>query len=880
MPEWLRFWKRSQIDAEVRLELHEFVECETEHNIASGMTPRDARQAALRRMGNTTRIREWFYERYSIPLIEPMWRDVRFAARQLRRAPGFAATAIASLALAIGATTAMFWLLDALSLRQLPVVIAPEALFEVKLVGDGRAGRLTGRNRQLSYPQWRELAGQLTAFRQMLAFGDTRFNVAPRGEVRYVEGLWVSGSYFATLGVKPAIGRLLDDRDDRPGCGYRTAVISYDFWEREFRRSADVLSQTLSIGPERVPIVGVTEKGFFGLEVGRQFAIALPLCTAASERPDHWWLAAVGRLRQDVTLDQARAELDTIMPGVQRRAMPPTYSADMAASYVAMRAVLHEARTGLSPLRQAYERPLSALLAIAGVMLLLASINLANLLLARATAREQEFKIRLAIGGSKARVLQQVLLESLVLAAVSAVIALFVAWLLAGSLLPLISTSVDRIFLDLSIDWRVFGFAAAASLATAVIFGVAPALWAIRRPTPATVRAMDATRLKLSLRRGLVMIQLGLTLTLVFASTLFARSLWKLTGDGLGFRSEQLLVANVFFREDDAPIERRRAIYRDLLTRLQALPDVANVAEAFNPPLGGSFWDTQTTIDGVLSGITNVNQVSDGYFATLGTPLIAGRDFNARDIPGSQPVAIVNESLARRFGSSPLGRSITTTAPGWPDATFEIVGIVADQKYQFLREDSAPILYRASSQQSSLPLTQRYVIRATTTAWRLRPPVSSVLNAVAPTSSVRFAAMDDQVLGAALQERLLARLSVWFSGIALLLAVLGTYGVVSFGVAARRREIGVRIALGATKSSVMSMVFRDAATVLTLGIVTGAVAALAGGKLLGALLYRVDATDLTSLAIAMLLLATMGLAATWIPSARAARLDPAAILRD
>jgi predicted permease len=843
------------------------------------MEPEPARQAAIRRMGSTLRIRESIYEQYSIPIIEPIWRDLRVALRQLRRAPAFATVAIASLALAIGATTAMFWLLDALTLRQLPIVSEPRQLAEIRLSGEGRVGRLTGRNRQFSFPQWRELRQRPSPFSSLLAFGDTRFNLAPRGEVRYVEGLWVSGSYFVTLGVKPAVGRLFDEADDQPGCGYRGAVISHDFWRRELRARDDVLLETLSIGPERVPIIGVAEQGFFGLEVGRQFDVALPLCAAAAERPDHWWLAIVGRLREGSTPEQARVQLAATMPAVQRLATPPGYPPDMAAAYAAMPPVVRDARTGISPLRASYEHPLTALLAIAVVMLLLATVNLANLLLARATAREQEFIVRLAIGGSKLRVLQQVLLESVVIAGAGAALGVIVAQILGRSLLPLISTPADRIFLELSFNWRVFGFAAALTFVTVAIFGLAPALWATRRRRLTLAPTADATRLRLALRRGLVMTQLALTLALVFGATLFVRSFWKLTGDDLGFDSDRLLVANVFFRAEDHPPLRRPVIYMDLVARLQALPEVASVAEAFNPPLGGSFWDTQIRIEGVASGLANVNQVSAGYFATLGTPMVAGRDFNATDIAGSQPVAIINQSLARRYAGSPVGRSITTLAPGSPDQTFEIIGVVADQKYQVLREASAPILYRASSQQPSWPLTQRYIIRATTTAAHLQPVVGAVLNDVSPTSSVRFARMDDQVVGAALQERLLARISIWFGSVALLLAVLGTYGVVSFGVAARRREIGVRMALGATKAHVVTMILRDAIVVLSLGTAAGMLVALIGASYLDTLLYRIATSDSVSLAIAALLLAATALMASWIPAMRASRLDPAVVLR-
>ena len=679
------------LDHELDDELAYHVDRQIELNIARGMTRDDARTTALRSMGGLEQRKEQMRDERRVAFVENLLRDLRMAIRQLQKQPVFALAAILSLALGIGANTAIFQLLNALSLRALPVRAAHE-LVEVRLTGDGRAGRHTGRNRQVSLPQYEALERRQQAFSSMLAFGDTRFNLATQGEVRYVEGLWVSGSFFETLGVQPLVGRLISAADDRPKCGDSVAVISYPLWQTEFGGRPDIVGQTVPGANAPISIIGVTPPSFFGVEVGRQFAVAMPICSADATRNDHWWLAAIGRLRPGWTRQQAQAHFESIVPDVQRETMPD-YRADFAEQYLKMGVAVVDASAGVSPLRRSYQRPLEILMAIAALVLLIAAVNLANLLLARATARSQEFAVRLALGGSQARVLQQVFTESLLLAVLGSVAAVGVAVLVSQSIPPLISTVVDQVHLDLEIDWTIFGFTALVGVVTALIFGTAPALHAARASLVRGTSRGSAGNEGLRLRKLLVAAQMAVTLVLLFGGLLFLRTFRNLATQDTGVNERGIVVANLFFNERGYPIEKRVAAFRVFDERLRALPGVTSIAETFTTPLGGSFSDTDIELDGKVKGSSNRNQVSAGYFATLGTRINSGRDFNERDVAGAPKVAIVNEAFARKFfDGAAMGKRFTLPDDrGGTGEELEVIGVVANQKYLDIREDNPRI---------------------------------------------------------------------------------------------------------------------------------------------------------------------------------------------
>ena len=882
----MKFLDRGRKDRELTRELASYVDQETDDNIARGMTYQDARDAALRKLGNATKVRETVYEANSIPIFDHIWRDVRLACRQLKRAPAFTSAAIISLALGVGANTAIFQLVNALSLRPLPVG-QPSELVEVRLTGEGRAGRQTGRNRQLSYAQWSELQRRQSAFSTMLAFADTRFNLSPRGEIRYVEGLFVSGTYFDTLGIRPIVGRLFTAADDPPaappGCGYRHAVISHAFWQREFGGRPDIITAQLTIGASTVPIIGVTPPDFFGLEVGRRFDVALPLCSSGYGAQQHWWLAAIGRLKPGWTADQAEAHLQTLLPAIQKAAISPTHPPDYVEKFLTMRADVVDARTGVSPLRRQFMEPLGALLAIAALVLLIATVNLANLMLARGTARQQEFAVRLAIGGSRRRVLQQVFTESLLLSGLGAAAAVLVAWLSTEALVGLISTPIDPIVLDLTIDWRVLGFTAAIAVAAAMLFGLAPAMRIIHSTSVSTTtRGVTGGREGFALRRALVVVQVAVTLVLLCGALLFLRSFTNLTQTETGVDKAGLVIANLFFPEADYPPVRRAVVYPAVEEQLRALPGVTRLANAFTVPLGGNFWDTDIRIDGEVRGSTNLNQVSADYFDVMGTRLLAGRVFDQRDTPSSQPVAVVSETFAAKYlGSNPLGRVVTMTEPsGGEDRHLTVIGIVQDQKYYTLREAFSPLMFRASSQEREPGLTQRLALRTARRPAEIIPAIKGVLENIDPSISVRFATMTDQIDASIMQERLLARMSGFFGVVALTLAIVGLYGVVAYMAARRRAEIGVRIARAAGRRHILWMMILDVTRMIVIGLAIGSALTwwLSDGA--RALLYEIEPRDLTTLALAAGLLAMVGFSAAVVPARHAARIDPVQALRE
>jgi predicted permease len=868
------------VDCELDEELRFHIDQQTAANLAAGMPASEARAAARRAFGGVEQRKEECRDARGVNLVETVARDTRLAFRQLRKQPGLAATAIASLALGIGANTAIFQLIDAVSMTSLPVR-APHELVEIRLTGpDGRDGRHTGRNRQVSLPQYRAIEQRQQGLQSMLAFGDTRFNLSPAGEIRPVDGLWVSGSFFETLGVAPVVGRLIGPADDRPDCRPSTvAVISYALWQGEFGGRADILSQSIPLGPARVPIVGVTSPEFFGVEVGRQFSVAMPLCASGFGNRDHWWLAAIGRLERGWTRASAAAQLAQVFPAIQRETMPE-YRSELAENYLAMGVELVDASNGLSPLRRLYRQPLTILMAISALVLLMAAVNLTNLLLARATARRDEFAVRLALGGSRGRVLQQVMIESGVIAAAGAVAAVGVAVAMSRSIPPLISTAVDRVHLDLSLNWRVFGFAASVAGVTALVIGCAPAYRASRsRLGPAAARGAAANQ-GLRLRRVLVAAQVATTLVLLFSGLLFLATFRNLSTIDVGVRERGVVVASVLFGADAYPVTHRPDRYRILDQRVFTLPGVESAAESYTTPMGANAWKTDIEVDG-RKGMSHGNRISPRYFETLGTPLVAGRDFTEGDRTGSPLVAIVNRSFAETyFDGHALGRRFSEPSDtGGPGDEYEVVGVVADQKYDDLREANPHVFYAASAQQPELPLTRHYVVRSAGSTAATIAAIGAAVREFDPSLAVRYAVLDTQIAEGMLRERLMARLSAIFGGVALLLAIVGLYGVVSYTVASRRSEIGVRVALGASRRQILLMVLGDVGRMLTGGVVLGAALALLASRSVGSLLYGLSPNDPLTLAIAASVLLIAGLAAAAVPAKRAAGIDPAVTLR-
>src|SRR5580704_9547367 len=593
-------------------------------------------------------------------MLENLYQDARYGLRLLLLNPGFALVAILSLALGIGANTAIFQLLDAVRLRTLPVR-HPEQLAIVKIGNfDSASGSFQSRYSQITNPQWEQIRAQQQGFSGIFAWSPEQANLAHGGEIRLANVLWVSGDFFDVLGVKPEAGRLLNASDDRRGCS-GAAVISDSFWRSEYGASPGVFQKPLNLDGHPFDIVGITPPQFFGVEVGRTFDIAIPICVDPILRGENtmldgrssWWLALMGRLKPGWTLDRATAQLEAISPALFEATLPPKFQAGDAKIYRAYKLKAFPAENGFSELRSDYSNPLWMLLAIAGLVLLIACANLANLMLARASAREKEIAVRLALGASRGRLIRQLLSESLLLACAGAILGILLARMLSGVLVAMISTQSDTMFLDLAPDYRVLGFTAGLAVLTCVLFGLAPALRAARSSPASSMRAsgrgLTANRERFGLRRILVVTQVALSLVLLVGALLFVGSLRNLMNVDAGFRQNGILLANLGFPSLNIPLNRRVEYRRQLIEKIRAIPGVISAAHTRIRPLSGMGWNQTIYIDGKKKGGSSLTRVTPGYFATLNTPLVAGRDFDDHDVAGGLQVAIVNEAFAKKF---------------------------------------------------------------------------------------------------------------------------------------------------------------------------------------------------------------------------------------
>jgi putative ABC transport system permease protein len=824
--------------------------------------------------------------------------DLRYGARQLRLSPGFAAVAVLSLALGIGANTAIFQLVNAVRLRSLPVQRPEELAYVDFAKGSMHSGWFSTRSARLTYAQWEQIHNRQQGFSGTFAWSATRFNLASGGEARYAEGLFVSGEYFGLLGVQPLLGRTFTADDDRRGCGGPGAVVSYAFWQREFAGDPQVLERTVSLDGRPFPVIGVTNRNFFGVEVGHQFDVALPLCADPFFFADGkgripvdtaWWLSAMGRLKPGWTVERARAQLQAVSPGIMQATLPSSYRPDDAKRYLANKLDVVQGSTGVSDLRQDYESPLWLLLATTGLVLLIACANLANLLLARASVREREIAIRQAIGASRARLIAQLLSESMLLALAGTALGALAAQALSRGLVAFLSSPTDPVFVGLGLDLRVLGFTAAVAIGTCLLFGLLPALRATRIAPASAMRAggrgLTAGRERFGLRRLLVVAQVSLSLVLLVGALLFVRSLQKLLAVDAGFRPEGLTLVSLDLRPAHYAKDRLALAHREMLDRLRAMPGVVSSAQVDLVPVSGSGWDEMTFADGSTSKPADClfDRVSPAYFQTMGTPFVNGRDFSDRDTLGSTKIAIVNQAFARKIfgGGNPVGRSFRTQGPaGKPDPIYEVVGMVRNTKYYQLREDFRPIAFFPEAQDDDPGQGATYAVRSAVPFGDLTRSIKSIVAQVNPAIGLEFHGLAGQIQESLLRDRLMAILAGAFGGLAGLLATLGLYGVIAYMVARRRNEIGVRVALGADRGRVIRLVLREAVLLLALGLAIGTGLALWAGRAAGALLFGLKPYDPPTLAGAVFLLAGVALLASYWPALRASRVEPMSALRE
>ncbi len=832
-------------------------------------------------------------------LEDEMIQDLRFGVRMLLKHKSFSAVAILSLALGIGANTAIFQLLDAVRLRTLPVN-APQELVEVRpdeLSMSNRRGNKSTRYPSITNPLWEELREHQQSFSSLSAWSTGNFNLAQGGEVRNARALWVSGDFFPTLGVNAALGRVFTAADDQRGCGARNAVISHSFWQREFGGEPNIIGRKIMLAGQAFDIIGVTPASFFGLEVGQSFDVSLPICAEAltagkNHRLDsgtHWWLMVTGRLKPGRTLAQASAELQTISSSLFEKTLPANYPPVSVQNYLNSKLEAAPAGAGYSVLRTNYEASLWLLLAIAGLVLLIACANLANLLLARASAREREMAVRQALGASRARLVRQLLAESLLLALIGAAFGAALAQGLSRFLIAYLNTGGDTVFLNLGMDWRVLGFATGLALLTCVLFGLMPAMRAARVEPGAVMKAagrgLTAGRERFSLRRALVVVQVALSLVLVAGAFLFTRSLNNLLTVDTGFQSEGILITRLRFGPLNLPPERRLPFKQEVIARLQTIPGVQSVTETNIVPLSGNAGGNQVWQDGTNGQQklgANVSMIGPDYFKTLATPLLAGREFNDRDNATAPKVAIVNESFARQVVNSanPLGQRFRVEAtPTDPETVYEIVGLVKDTKYYELSEEIGATMFFPIAQVEPSPTGAQLLIKSSLPQAEITVAVKRTLHDINPSLLVIFQSFKTMIENSLLRERLLATLSGFFGALALMLASIGLYGILSYGVASRTNEIGIRMALGAKQRDVLWLVLREALLLVLTGVAVGLPVIFLTARLVATLLYGLPPTDLVSLGLASLLLLLVAFLAGYWPARRATRIDPMVALR-
>ena len=903
-----RFFRRAQWDKERAKELEDYLAHEIDDNIARGMTPDEARRAAKRKLGNPMRIREEIYEMNTISFLDTIWQDFRYGMRILRKNPAFSFVVIMTLALGTGANAAIFQLVNALRLRSLPVE-KPHELVSIRIDqhGKGRVGRGFPGG-VFTEPLWQEIRSQQQAFSSLFAWGVTQWDLSPEGEVELARGLYVSGRFFDVLGVHAHIGRVLTEADDQKGCGSPGAVLSHDFWQARYGGNPSVIGQTIMLDRRPFDVIGVAQAGFFGVEVGRTFDVALPLCAEPLMRSQQgwdraavWWLDIMGRLKPDWTVERAQAHVAAVSPAVFQATVSPGYKADWAKNYTSFTLTAKTAPTGVSNLRTAYATQLWALLGATGLVLLLTCANLANLMLARCTARGREIAVRLAIGASRRRIVRQMLSESALLAGFGALGGLLLARWISQTLVRLLDAGGSRIFMDLAPDWRVFLFIAASAVVTCVLFGLSPALRASRRD-PATAmqpggRSSTDGSEAVALRRGLVVVQVALSMVLVVGALLFGRTLRNLGSVELGFDPD-VVVASIDLRRTAVQPEARTQAFAGIVARLHQVPGVRHAAQTLIVPLSGADWNGQIVKGGVAqNGDVHFNAVGANYFRVMGTPLLVGRTFDGRDRPDAPRAAIVNETFARRYfpNTDPIGQTFQMDVPP-PQPTYHIVGVVRDAKYLQVREERTaaaarfsasessatflPMAYLAVSQGTMPPPDFRIVLRADVPSAGLTRELTRAITEVAPGAAVSYDAVSNYIETLLVPERLMAWLSGFFGVLALLIAAIGLYGVMSYIVTRRRVEIGVRIALGAEPRTVIRMVLAESVTLLALGVAIGVALAIVASRYAASLLYGLTPLDPASFALAISVLGSVSLLAAWFPARRASRLAPTVALRE
>ena len=874
--------KRSADDFAEEIRAH--LALESDELQAEGMSRREAERKARAAFGSATLAQERFRLRDRAVWLETLFQDVRYGLRALRQSPGFTIAAVLTLALGMGANTAIFSLIDTVLLRSLPVH-DPSQLFFLKYEGARGIGIAP------PYPCFEWIRAQAKSFDGVAAFagGPSDLKVRLNGSIEHAFGTRVSGDYYHVLGVSAAAGRLLAPEDQQ--LDPAVAVISYDYWQRRFAGSTDAIGSSFVLDGRRFSIVGVTARGFKGLLPGSESDFTLPMTTMLLGPHDGAgmlvdtgspWFDIVARLKPGVSQEQARAEVDTIFQA---------YMTQYPQSPEARREQFHDmvlvsASHGLDGLRKQYSRPLLALMTVVGLVLLIACANITNLLLARAAKREREFAVRIALGAGRGRLFRQLLTETALLFGAGVVAGSLLASFAVKALVSFFAHGARPIVLDVQLDWRMVSFTVAMSLLATLVFGTAPMRRAMRvNPHGALKDGVNAStsRSGIDMGRALVVFQVALSLVLLVGAGLFLRTLGNLHATNMGFQADKIVLASVQLLETSYSEEAARiAVWDRVLKSMRSLPGVQSAALSMMTPLDGSGrrvgfhvpgFQPRTDDDTYL----NMNTVSEDYFATLGTPLMRGRSFTANDNAGAVYVAMLNATAVKRFfaGRDPIGMQVHVN-----DSAYNIIGVVEDVREDGVREEAKAFVYLPMRQPYDRNFRMTLSVRTAADPNSLIASIEKQVRAAGPDILVMHTGtMDAQLDNSIVQERLISTLAAVFGALALVLSGVGLYGVLAYSVVRRTREIGIRLALGELPGQVIQKMLRESMRLVALGLGIGIPASMLMAHAVDDLLYGIAPTDPRTQIVAGAVLAVVGLIASWIPALRASRIQPLIALR-
>jgi predicted permease len=999
--------RRKRMLEQLDQDISDHIERETQDNIERGMPPVEARYAAMRKFGNVTRVKEDTREVWSLVWLEQLWQDIRYGLRTLRKSPGFAAVAILTLALGIGANTAIFSLIDAVMLRSLPVENASQLVLlkwgarnAPNIHGymtsgdcptDLRPGAANPSGCSFSEPMFREIA-QANVFSATAAFANSgRLNLTGNGPATVINGQLVSGDFFRSMGLKAAAGRLFDVADDTPSAA-PVAVLNYGYWKSAFGAARDVVGHTIELNNVPFTIIGVAEQRFTGITPGSDYDVWLPLSDAQritdpmrwqnrSGDVSNWWLTIIGRLKPGTQLAQAQAAVSELFrnemlhgsvplfhagepvgpptprqgapaggnaelrremlsggapvlaggkgptglpassqlggnkpvilpaprgaPPTDRQSAPEMSSGPKMLSAVAdnPQVTLVPAQTGLTGARSRYSDPLYVLMLAVGIILLIACANVAGLMLARAAARQKEMAVRLALGAGRTRIVRQLLTESLMLSTLGGTLGIFFAFWGARSIISFVSGNQTRpLGFATGIDLRVLGFTIAVSLLTGILFGMAPAFRSVHVDLTPTLKEGEGSSASwgrgrgkwLSASNALVVAQVALAMVVLVGAGLLVRTLQNLRSIDVGFDSHNILIFGIDPTLIGYKGPQVDAFYRDLQGRLSEIPGVKSASYSLGPLLSGGLMITMFHWPGTpqdQNSEADVLPVGPNFFETLHIPFLAGRGFSASDFklsasnseatPTSAPTpVIVNQAFVEKYlgKENPLGKRFGQSAGdanGPASPGYEIIGVVRDTKYNDLRREIHAMMYMPQSAGGA-----SFELRTAADPRAILPSIREVVaqvNTNLPLFDVKTES--EQIDRLLFQERLVARLSGFFGLLALVLACVGLYGLLSYEVSRRTREIGIRMALGAQQESVLKLVLRQGIVLAIVGAGVGIGVALGVMRYLTSMLYNVHANDPLTMIGVTILLTLVALAACFIPARRAMRVDPLVALR-